>query len=41
VEGAEVENKMVRGIFEPSGEKVTEIWGKFHNEELIIYTYLT
>jgi hypothetical protein len=29
---------MLRRIFEPKGEKVTEIWGKLHNKDLIIYT---
>jgi hypothetical protein len=37
--GAEVENKLLRSMFEPKGESVTEIWGKLHNEELIIYAF--
>lgn len=30
---SEVDNKMLRNVFEPNRDEVTEDWWKFHNEK--------
>jgi hypothetical protein len=32
------ENRVLRSIFGPKGDKVTRVWRKLHNEELMICT---
>jgi len=32
-------NRVLRGIFAPKREEVTEEWRKLHNEKLLICTY--
>jgi hypothetical protein len=34
------ENRVLRRIFGPKRDEVTEEWRKLHNEELNVYSYL-